>query len=227
MSGETDLLTLDRETFITKNLGLVGEVAKRYIRTINNHSVVDFEDLKQIGTVGLIKAYDRFDISYGVKFSTYAVPMIEGEILRFIRDNLDLIRYSRQIKMDFNEIYKADLVDEEPEKIANELNIPIDRVKNALAYYRSHCPGSLQLVVHDEDSVPLTLEDRLGHEVDFDTNLEIQLLLQKLDKRTRKIVELRLRGLTQTQIAKRLGLSQMTISRILSSLRKRIKEELN
>lgn len=215
---------LDRDTFIKKNEGLVIEAAKKFLFRINNYPHIDFDDLVQTGYIGLIKAYDNFKPEYGTQFSTYAVPMIEGEIRRFLIDNLELLKYSRQAKLDFNHIYKAGLIDEEPEMIASQLNIPIERVENALAYYRSRCPDSIQLIIHDDDSTPLTLEDKLGEEVDFDSNLELEFFLNKLDERTRKIVEMRLQGMGQVEIGKRIGISQVQISRILHDLRKRMKE---
>ena len=215
---------LDRDTFIKKNEGLVIEAAKKFLFRINNYPHIDFDDLVQTGYIGLIKAYDNFKPEYGTQFSTYAVPMIEGEIRRFLIDNLELLKYSRQAKLDFNHIYKAGLIDEEPEMIASQLNIPIERVENALAYYRSRCPDSIQLIIHDDDSTPLTLEDKLGEEVDFDSNLELEFFLNKLDERTRKIVEMRLQGMGQVEIGKRIGISQVQVSRILRRLKKQFKE---
>lgn len=215
---------LDRDTFIMKHEGLIREIAKKFLCRINYYPHIEFDDLVQTGYIGLIKAYNNFKPEYGTQFSTYAVPMIEGEIKRYLRDNLELIKYSRQTKLDFSQINKAGLVNEKPEIIASQLKMPVERVKNALAYYQSHRPDSIQLVIHDEDSTPLTLEDKLGEEVDFDTKLELEFFLKQLDERTRKIVEMRLRGLTQEQIAEEIGISQVQISRILHDLRKRMKK---
>jgi len=215
---------LDRDTFLLKNKGLVVDVAKKFLCRINYYPHIEFDDLFQTGYIGLIKAYNNFKPEYGTQFSTYAVPMIEGEIKRYLRDNLELIKYSRQTKLDFSQINKAGLVNEKPEIIASQLKMPVERVKNALAYYQSHRPDSIQLVIHDEGSTPLTLEDKLSEEVDFDTKLELEFFLKQLDERTRKIVEMRLRGLTQEQIAEEIGISQVRISRILHDLRKRMKE---
>lgn len=222
MSGIADYQTLDRDTFILSNLGLVGEIAKKYIHTIQHYPIVDYDDLKQIGAIGLIKAYDNFKPEYGNQFSTYAVPMIDGEIKRFFRDNLETIKFPRQVKLDYYKIYNAGLLDEEPEIISEKINIPLDRVKKAKVYGENKITNSLHQTVHDSDSDSLDISGMIGHEVDFDTKLEVELFLSKLDDRTRKVVELRLKGLTQKQIGEKIGVSQMTVGRILN----RLKEQL-
>lgn len=214
---------VDRDTFIQQNMGLVGMVVNKLAYRITDNPFIDREDLTNIGAIGLIKAYDRFDPSYEVQFSTYAVPMIEGEIKRYFRDNLDTVRFTRQSKIDYYAISEVDLVNENPEIIAEILEMPIQRVKNALDYYRCKSIDSLDREVYEDEGSPTILADTLGTEVDFDSNLEIELFLNKLDERSRKIVELRLQEKTQVEIGQILGISQVHVSRILMKLQNRLK----
>lgn len=209
---------VDRDTFIQQNMGLVQMVVNKHTNRIVGHPYIDRDDLQSLGTIGLIKAYDRFDPSYEVQFSTYAVPMIQGEIRRFLRDNLDLVKFTRQSKIDFYAISKVDLLNENPEVIADTLEISIERVRNALDYYRCKSTDSLDREVLEDEGTPITLADRVGVELDFDSNLEIELFLNKLDERSRKIVELRLKEKTQMEIGEILGISQVQVSKILAKI---------
>lgn len=216
-----------RETFIINNLALVNKIAKKYIHAIKHYPIVEFEDLKQIGTIGLIKACDRFNPNYGTQFSTYAYPLIDGEIRRFLRDNLETMKFSRSTKKDYYQIYETGLLDEEPEIIAEKLKISLYRVKQAKIYGENKIMNSLQQIVNDDGNKTTDLGDVLGQDIDFDTDVEIKLFMNKLDDRTRKVAELKLQGLSQKKIGKVIGLSQVTVSRILCNLKKQIKEELN
>lgn len=215
---------IDRETFLIQNLGLVGDVVNKYAYRVMGHPSIGPEDLRQVGVIGLIKAYDRFDHSRGTRFSTYAVSMIEGEIKKYLRDNADTIRFPRQIKIDFYKIISFGLIDEEPEVIAEKLDIPLERVQEALEYYKCKSIESLEREIIEDERSPIYLTDKLGKEVDFDTNLELEFFLNQLDKRTREIVELRLKGQTQIEISQKLGISQVHVSRILINLRDKFKK---
>ena len=89
---------IDRDTFILENMGLVKMVVKRHKSRIYNNPSVDLEDLESVGTIGLIKAYEGFDPNYGTQFSTYAVAMIDGEIRRYFRENLDTIKFRGNLR---------------------------------------------------------------------------------------------------------------------------------
>jgi len=215
---------IDRESFITDNIGLVMDIVKRTYPQINKNYLLEFDDVVQIGTIGLIKAYDGFKPEFGTRFSTYAVPMIEGEIKKYLRDNADTIKFPRQIKIDFYKIISFGLIDEEPEVIAEKLDIPLERVQEALEYYKCKSIESLEREIIEDERSPIYLTDKLGEEVDFDTNLELEFFLNQLDKRTREIVELRLKGQTQIEISQKLGISQVHVSRILINLRDKFKK---
>ncbi|MDR7856042.1 sigma-70 family RNA polymerase sigma factor [Tissierella sp.] len=220
---------VDRDTFIKQNMGLVGMVVNKHANRIAEHPSIDREDLKSIGTIGLIKAYDKFDPSYEVQFSTYAFHMIQGEIRRFLRDNLDTVKFTRQSKIDYYAISEAKLLNDNPETIAEILEMPIQRVNNALEYYRCKGMDSLDREIVDDEGSSTTMADKLGMEVDYDSNLEIEMFLSQLDnmeglnKRTRKIVELRLQEKTQVEIGQELGITQVQVSRILVALQEKLK----
>lgn len=214
---------VNRDTFIQENMGLVRMSVNRFTYRMTDYNYVDKEDLQSIGTIGLIKAYDRFDPSFGTKFSTYAVPTIIGEIQRYFRDNLDTVKFSRQSKTDFYEISSANLLNENLEVIADTLEIPIIRVKNALDYYRYKNVSSLDKELYDDEGASTTLANTVGIKVDFDSDLEIEMFLNKLDERTKKIVELRLQEKSQAEIGRIMGVSQVQISRTLTKLQKELK----
>lgn len=209
---------IDRDTFILENMGLVKMVVKRHKSRIYNNPSVDLEDLESVGTIGLIKAYEGFDPNYGTQFSTYAVAMIDGEIRRYFRENLDTIKFTRKSKADCWRIIGLNLINEEPNVIAEKLEISSNDVQNALDYYNHRFTNSLDMPIYEDEGEPIFLADRIGEDVDFDSNLEIELFLDKLDERTRKIVELRLQEKTQVEIGQILGISQVQVSRILSRI---------
>lgn len=203
---------------------MVYSIAKKYYYKVKHSSVADREDLINVGIEGLIKAYDRFDDSYGVAFSTYAVPLIQGEIQRFLRDKLDSIRFTRQSKLDYNKIIAAGLIEESAETISSELDIPIKNVKKAIDYYKYKDTDSLNRTIYEDGGTEVLLADVVGVEPDLDSNLEIELFLNQFDERTQKIIKLRLQDLTQEEIAKTIGVSQVQISRTLSRIKNKGKE---
>lgn len=216
--------TVDKDTFIEENMGLVGMVIREFRNRIKSYSHVDWEDLRQIGTIGLMKAYDRFDPNFGTQFSTYAVPMIRGEVQRFVRDNLDTVKFSRGIKANYYKIIKANLLEESPGIISSILDIPIHHVEDALAYYRGQYPDSLERPVFEDDGAPLLLGDIIGDETDFDSNIIIEDFLRQFEGTTREVMRLRLQNLSQKEIGKTLKTSQPQISRILLAARKQLEE---
>ena len=214
---------VDRDTFIEENMGLVGMVVRKYLNRIKNYAHIDWEDFRQIGTLGLINAYDRFDPDYGVQFSTYAVPMIEGEITRYLRDSLDTIKFSRRVKSNYYKIVKADLLNESPVAISILLEIPVEQVEDALAYYRGQYTDSLERPIFEDEGNPMFLGDMIGDETDFDSNLEVKDFLEQFNKRTQKVIKLRLQGFSQKETGEFLGVSQAQISRMLIAAKKQLK----
>ncbi len=219
-----------REILVEENLGLVHHVVKRFLGR-----GVEAEDLFQIGAIGLVKAVDRFDISFGVRFSTYAVPMIAGEIKRFLRDD-SMIKVSRSLKeLAFRaaRLREQLLIErgEEPrlEELAEKLCVEPEELVQAMD--SSAEVESLQKIVYQGDGEGLSLMDKVDHGKDEQEILLRQLLLEQLldslEPQERRLIVLRFFGdETQTQVAQKLGLSQVQVSRmekkILLALRKRV-----
>ncbi len=215
-----------REELINGNLRLVLSVIKRFVGRGENP-----DDLFQIGSIGLIKAIDNFDITQPVKFSTYAVPMIIGEIRRFLRDNSP-IRVSRSIK---DTAYKAMQAKErltarfgrEPTvtEIAKELDLPRTEVVVALESIVE--PMSLYEPVFSDGGDTLYVLDQLGDKGDeagWVDEISFKETMQNLSDREKKIMKLRfIYGKTQTEVSKEIGISQAQVSRLEKGVIDRIK----
>lgn len=215
-----------REILVESNLGLIRSVLKGFLN--RNY---DVEDLFQIGSIGLIKAIDKFDVSYDVKFSTYAVPMIIGEIKRFLRDD-GAIKVSRSLKQ------TATLVRNTEERLSRELGrqpniheiseeIGIEKEEITMALESTSQLEYLYDVVYEKDGSPIYLIDKISEEKDYieDTvdNLILKEVLGQLKPRDRQIIILRyFNDKTQIEVAKLLGISQVQVSRI----EKRIFEDI-
>jgi len=219
-----------RRVLIEENMGLIHHVVKRFLGR-----GVEAEDLFQIGAIGLVKAVDRFDLGFGVRFSTYAVPMIAGEIKRFLRDD-SMIKVSRSLKelaMRAGRLREQLFLERgvEPgiEELADKLGVDPEELVQAMD--SSAEVESLQKIVYQGDGEGLSLMDRVDHGKDEEEILLRQLLLKQLldslEPRERRLIVLRFfHDQTQTQVAQKLGMSQVQVSRlekkILSALRKRI-----
>ena len=220
-----------RDELVNGNLKLVLSILRKYISKVDN-----LDDLFQIGCVGLLKAIDNFDLSYGVRFSTYSVPMILGEVKRYIRDN-NSIRVSRSVK---DIAYKSlKLKDEltvekgrEPttEEIAETLGVTHFEVINALDALRD--PISMFEPIYNDggDTIFLfdQIEDKSSDRKNVDILLSVKNALRTLKQREREIIQSRfLVGRTQMEISEELGISQAQVSRIekgaLSKIKKLIK----
>lgn len=223
------MLGESKEEFIEKNLGLVHSCAKQFRNSISVNSSVDFEDLVGIGAIGLMKAYNNFNHELGYRFSTYAVPMIRGEIQRFLRDGSDPIRFSRSIKQNYNKIVSLDLLEEDVNTIQERLNLSKKEVEDAFMYHKHRLTMSLNHITNNgggDGSKSLELEDKVGTEVDFDERLVIQDFLELLDGKNKQVIKLRLKGLTQSEIATIVGVSQVQVSRIIKKAREKLEYNL-
>ena len=223
--------TAARETYIEGNLRLVLSVIKRFSGSAEN-----VDDLFQIGCIGLIKAIDNFDSTLGVKFSTYAVPMIIGEIRRYLRDN-NSIRVSRSLKdTAYKAIYAKDTLTrknlKEPtvEEIAAEVGISkedivyaLDAMQNPMSLYEPvYTEGGDTLYVMDQISDKKNREDR------WIEDLSLREAMNHLGERERHIIQLRFyEGKTQTEVAKEIGISQAQVSRLEKSALERIKRQMH
>ena len=207
-----------RETFVKGNLRLVLSVIQRF-----NNRGENVDDLFQVGCIGLIKAIDNFDLSQNVQFSTYAVPMIIGEIRRYLRDN-NSIRVSRSLK---DIAYKAMHVKErlisknskEPtiSEIAKELDLPKEDVVFALDAIAD--PVSLfEPIYHDGGEAIFVMDqvkDIKNSDENWLENIAINEAMKHLDEREKHILNLRFfQGRTQMEVAEEIGISQAQVSRL-------------
>ena len=207
-----------REKFITGNLRLVLSVIQRF-----NHRGENPDDLFQVGCIGLIKALDNFDLRHGVKFSTYAVPMIIGEVRRYLRDN-NSIRVSRSLRdiaykaLQAKEMLSSSL-SREPSisEIAEEIEVPREDV--VLAMESIQDPVSLFEPVFHDDGDALYVMDQVQDTKNTDEkwieNLSLSEAMKKLTPRERYILQMRFfEGKTQMEVAEDIAISQAQVSRL-------------
>ena len=216
-----------RKLLIEKNMSLVWSLVNRY-QSFNK----DKEELFQIGCLGLISAIDKFDVSYNVCFSTYAVPLILGEIKKSFRDE-GTIKVSRGLKELYIKIieYKKEYYDkynQEPhiEIIANKLNVTIQDI--ILALESHYYPTSLDETIYEKEDTSIILADTIEDKKEY-SNLDYLCLeegIDKLTKQERLIVYLRYyEDYNQSEVAKKIGVSQVQISRIEKKIIEKLRKE--
>ena len=219
-----------RNLLVQGNLKLVLSILKKFVNRTDN-----MDDLFQIGCIGLLKAIDNFDLSHEVKFSTYAVPMILGEVRRYIRDN-NTIRVSRSLK---DIAYKALKIKEkylqytgmEPsiDYVAEKLEISSNEIINALEALKE--PVSMFEPVYNDggDTIYLydQIEDKQERSQDFSNRIALDEAMDMLDTRERQILDNRfIIGKTQMEIADEIGISQAQVSRLEKRAIKQLKKVL-
>ena len=222
-----------RELYIKGNLRLVLSVIRRFQNSSENA-----DDLFQIGCIGLIKAIDNFDTTLQVKFSTYAVPMIIGEIRRYLRDN-NSIRVSRSLRdIAYKAIYtrenymKQHLKEPTVTEIAQEIGIEkemivyaLDAIQNPVSLFEPvYTEGGDTLYVMDQ------ISDKKNKEENWVQNLALQDAVARLNERERQIIRMRFyEGQTQMEVAREIGISQAQVSRLeksaLRSMRNYLSDE--
>jgi RNA polymerase sporulation-specific sigma factor len=217
---------------IEMNLPLVSSISKKFL-----NRGYDYEDIFQIGSIGLVKAINNFDLAYNVKFSTYAVPMIIGEIKRFLRDD-GMIKVSRNVKslarkIHFQKEILTKKLKRSPtiEELAEYANV--DKEEILFAIESSNSLQYLYDTIHQDDGAPVLLIDKLSEKSVDDGNLieriALKEALRSLDNKARQIIMLRyFKDKTQVQVAKMLGISQVQVSRIekkvLAEMKKKLEE---
>ncbi|MBQ9941370.1 MAG: SigB/SigF/SigG family RNA polymerase sigma factor, partial [Christensenellaceae bacterium] len=214
-----------KESLVVHNIALVKSIVRGYLRR-----GVDYEDLMQIGSMGLLKAIDGYNASFGVRFSTYAVPMISGEIKRFLRDD-GAIKVSRVLKENAIKIYRMSEQhkkktgrDPTLSEIAAATGLEKEDVVHALEASRD--PLSLEEPVFAEGEATLMDTLAVPEETALMDRLLIGQLLDRLNERERQVILLRFyRDKTQSEIARIIGVSQVQVSRILSKTLAKLKEE--
>lgn len=219
-----------RDRVVTENMGLVWSIVRRFA-----NRGYEMEDLFQIGSIGLIKAIDKFDIAFDVRFSTYAVPMITGEIKRFLRDD-GMIKVSRTLK---ETAYKVRSVHDELfarlgrepalEEVSRETGIPPEDIIMALEAGAE--VESLYKTIYQGDGNAIYLIDKIEETKNENESLVNRMALKEimdsLEEKDRKLIDLRyFRDKTQTDIARELGISQVQVSRLEKKILKTMRERL-
>jgi len=220
-----------KDKLVSLNLGLVWNIVKRF-----NNRGYELEDLFQVGSIGLLKAIEKFDFSYDVKFSTYAVPMIMGEIRRYIRDDSP-VRVARSLKELAYKIQKTqeeltNSLDREPtiNELADSMGVPAEEI--VMAMEASQAPLSLNEVMFQDDGSPIYLIDQID-ENEYRQNILVDRIalkeaLSKLDKTERRIIILRyFKDMTQTEVAKALNMTQVQVSRLERKILAKVKDLLS
>jgi RNA polymerase sporulation-specific sigma factor len=211
---------LTRDETVNKNKGLIWKAANRY-RRVGESKGLEPHDLFSICAIGLIKAYDRFDPdTYDVKFSTYAFPMMFGEVQRYLRDNAGDLKFSRTIYELSSKILKAEMQDEPIQTLMIHFDEDEVAVKNALYLIYNNKAKSINTVVHQgSDGDDITLEENLGNNDLSDySSINVNEFLESLSERDRKMVELTMQGMKQAEIGKQLGVTQVQVSRLMRKL---------
>ena len=218
-----------RDTVFEENTGLIYSVAKRFVGR-----GVEMEDLIQIGSIGLLKAVDHFNASFEVKFSTYAVPMIAGEIKRYLRDD-GILKVSRSLKENCVRIYSArekleKELGREPvmEEIAQSAQLSVDEVVMSLESGAE--VESLHKIIYQGDGNDISLMDRLQEKENGQdaarNRIFLDEILKKLDARERQLIYMRyFKDMTQTEIAAEMGISQVQVSRMEKRILKQLKDQ--
>ncbi|WP_129727081.1 RNA polymerase sporulation sigma factor SigF [Ectobacillus funiculus] len=217
-----------RDTIVETNMRLVWSVVQRFL-----NRGYEPEDLFQIGCIGLLKSVDKFDLSFDVKFSTYAVPMIIGEIQRFLRDD-GTVKVSRSLKETGNKIRK--MKDELSKRlgraptineVAEALELTPEEV--VLAQEASRTPSSIHETVYENDGDPITILDQIADQTQtkwFD-QIALKEAIRELDERERLIVYLRYyKDQTQSEVAERLSISQVQVSRLEKKILQQMKDRI-
>ena len=222
-----------RDELIMSHLNLVRFLASKF-----KNRGEPLDDLIQVGTIGLIKAIDRFDPSRGLEFTTYATPTILGEIKRHFRDKGWSIRVPRRLQELSAKVNQAtdDLTKElqrspSTEEVAAKLGVSVDEVLEAMESSGAYSSVPLEAGSSDEEDAPAIID----HYASFDENLAasddrmvIEDTIRDFSPREREVIRMRfVEGLTQVEIAKRLGVSQVQVSRLLRRTRKKVQDKID
>ncbi len=212
-----------KEKLIEENIPLIKSIVKRF------KGRLEYDDLMQLGAMGFVKAMQNFDVEYGVRFSTYAVPMISGEIKRFLRDDgtIKVSRWTKTLSQKITAYIDEKLKNGESEPTVEQLAEAFDVEAQEIVYAMDaqHYLLSLSATVGDDD---LELGDRIATDECEDENIDKLLLkdlIADLPQREKKVIMLRyFRDKTQSEIAKELGVSQVQVSRIENKVLQKLKD---
>lgn len=223
---------VSRDRVLTENTALIWSIVRRFL-----NRGYEGEDLFQIGCIGMLKAIDRFNAEYNVAFSTYAVPLIAGEIRRFLRDD-GIIKISRTIKENQNKI----IAETEKFRETNHVEPTIEQLSELCSLSKEDVVTAIESLRNvesidkevdstgDGNSVPMLerLVDKTNHENMVVDRLLIRQLLDTLEEKERNIIILRYyKNKTQSDIAKEIGITQVQVSRLEKKILKKLKKQIN
>lgn len=214
----------DLDEYLAENERLIYHVTKRYASRAEANGM-DYEDIVQCGFMGFVKAYERFDPTAfkgtsgnGVKFSTYAVPMIKGEILRLIRDHNPGAKFSRNAKETAYKIIHGELEDKTPEEVAKILDVPLSYAEDGFDFiYFSKATSTETPTGGKDDTDSITIGDTLSSRDDH-TVMFVNDFLDTLSEKDQTVIQGVMEGLTQSAIAEQIGVTQVQVSRILKKI---------
>lgn len=217
-----------KDEVIPRNFKLVHSVCQRFAKTAA-YLGMSYEDIYSEGCIGLVKAFNKYDPSKFdgkvTKFSTYAVPIIQGEILRYLRDYSGQLKVSRQIKDLARKIKLSNMVQEPPGVIAKSLGCEIPIIKTALEYLDVSILSADQ-PIQFKDNENASLHDIIPKNQDF-SSVHVKEFIEALPISQRKIVELRIAGKSQAEIGEALGISQVSASRTLAKVKEKLVVYMN
>lgn len=217
-----------KEQLLQENSGLIWSVVQRF------HGRAEQEDLYQIGAIGLLKCIEKFDFGFEVKFSTYAVPMIIGEIKRFLRDDgtLKVSRSLKELAYRAKKMQEKNLQEEHKELNLQELakRLEVEKEDLVLALESGREVESLYAQNGSEQDAPLQLIDKLADTTETEKMMErlsLMEALERLEKKERQIITMRyFQDRTQSDVAKQIGISQVQVSRIEKRILSEMRETL-
>lgn len=219
-----------RDILIEENVGLIWSIVRRF-----KNRGVELEDLFQVGSIGLIKAIDKFDCSYEVQLSTYAVPMIMGEIKRFLRDN-SVLKVSRSLKETAYRIHKMQeelegKLGREPaiEELAKALELSPEEIAAAMESARE--VESLHAVIYSGEGNEIVLMDRLEDQEDKNEQVLNRMMIERawklLDEKEQKLLNMRyFQDMTQAAVAEKFHMSQVQVSRLERKVLRFLREKM-
>lgn len=218
-----------KELVVKNNVGLVWSIVHRF-----KNNYYDKEDLFQIGCLGLMKAINNFDVKYGVQFSTYAVPIIMGEIKRYFRDDgtIKVSRSLKELNIKINKV-KERMINsngKEPtvQEIAKELDVDVMDIIEAID--ASYYPTSLSESIYEKDGSSISMEERIedNHHKMWFEKIALKLEIDKLDDKEKLILYLRYQlDFNQEKVARRLNISQVQVSRLEKKIITKLRNHLN
>ncbi len=227
-SGSEEAQKEAKEQLVKENMGLIWSVVRKF-----TNRGYDADDLFQIGAIGLLKCINKFDLNYDVKFSTYAVPMIMGEIKRFLRDD-GMIKVARPLKeIAVKAKYMSDNLAKKNGKqptvseVASAIDVDVSEL--VVAMEAGMDVESLYSTIHQGDGTPIYLIDKLDQKENESESIvdiiALRQIINRLEPRERQIIMLRyFQDKTQTEIANEIGVSQVQVSRIEKKVLKAIRE---